>query len=69
MNCSQLLERKATTNWEKPGFSPQSLEARFNEIRAESRLWAALKPSPSPSNSHEPDRAATLRPVSTPRWG
>jgi len=69
MNCSQLLERKSTTNWEKPAFSPQSLEAKLDEIRAESRLWAALKPSPTPSNSRQLDQAPAQTPVSTPRWG
>jgi len=68
MNCSQLLERKAATNWEKSAFSPQSLEAKLNEIRAESRLWAALKSSSSPPASRRVDGAPDQTPVSPPRW-
>ncbi len=66
MNCSQLLERKAATNWEKSAFTPQSLEAKLNEIRSESQLWAALRPSPSNERS---DRTLPQTPFATPRWG
>ena len=68
MNCSQILERKAATNWEKP-ISPQSLEAKLNEIRAESRLWAALKPSAPSANGARSNRALPQTPVAAPRWG
>jgi len=69
MNCSQILERKAKTNWEKAAFSPESLEAKLDEIRAESRLWAALKTSASPSSPRHLDRDLAQTPVSSPRWG
>jgi len=68
MNCSQLLERKAATNWEKPAFSPQSLEVKLNEIRAESRMWAALKPAAPTQASPRFDRTTASAPTPTLRW-
>lgn len=65
MNCSQLLERRATTNWEKSASSLRNLEAHLNELRPESRPWAIARPSVSSSS----DRALPQRPVSTPRLG
>lgn len=64
MNCSQLLERKALTNWEKSASSLQKLEARLNELRSEVRPWGLSRPSAQPS-----DRNFSQRPMSTARLG
>jgi hypothetical protein len=64
MNCSQLLERRATTNWEKPAASLQKLEAHLNELRSESRPWGLLRPA-----TQSPDRNFSQAPISPARLG
>jgi hypothetical protein len=65
MNCSQLLERRATTNWEKSASSLRNLEAHLNELRPESRPWGVSRPTVSSSS----DRILAQRPASSARIG
>ena len=64
MNCSQLLVRKATTNWEKSAASIQKLEAHLNELRSEARPWGSSRATTS-----APDRTFSQRPISPARLG
>jgi len=64
MNCSQLLERRATTNWEKSASPLQKLEAHLSQLRSETRPWGLSKPSTSSI-----DRNFSPRPISPARVG
>jgi hypothetical protein len=59
MNCSQLLERKATTNWEKSASSHRGLEAHPDGLRSETRPWGL----PRAANSSPSERVLVQRPV------
>jgi hypothetical protein len=50
MNCSQLLEPRAKTNWEKSTPSIRNLGDKLNEFRSALRPWGQqgqLAPSPA----------------------
>jgi transcriptional regulator GlxA family with amidase domain len=43
MNCSQLLERRATTNWERPAQLTREFTERAEPQTAESYRWSAVR--------------------------
>jgi hypothetical protein len=53
MNCSQLLDRRATTNWEKSASTFRHLTERLSELGSAIRPWVQpLSPDSSPSDSN-----------------
>jgi hypothetical protein len=45
MNCSQLLERRAITNWERSTQSLKNQAENQAEVRSEPRPWGPAKTS------------------------
>jgi hypothetical protein len=43
MNCSQLLERRANTNWERPAQPSRDLTEDLVGREADSARWSAAK--------------------------
>jgi hypothetical protein len=63
MNCSQLLDRRATTKWEKPTSTFRHLTERLSELGSAIRPWVRSMPS-DPSS---PERIFTQKPMSPAR--
>jgi hypothetical protein len=45
MNCSQLLEPRAKTNWERSTPSIRDMGEKFSELRSALRPWGQSGPS------------------------
>ena len=52
MNCSQLLEPRAKTNWERSTSSARDLGEKLSELRSVLRPWG--QPRPAMSSSTDP---------------
>jgi hypothetical protein len=64
MNCSQLLERRAITNWERTTQSLKNQAQNQAEVRSEPRPWGSVKNSGSTSA----DRFFTHPAMPPTRW-
>ena len=64
MNCSQLLERRAITNWERTTQALKNQAQNQAEVRSEPRPWGPVKNSGSISA----DRFFTHSAMSPTRW-
>jgi hypothetical protein len=63
MNCSQLLEKRATTNWERSTPSPREVRENLSELRSQPRPWGMSRPSAASSA----ERTFSQRPFSSVR--
>jgi hypothetical protein len=63
MNCSQLLDRRATTNWEKSASTFRNLTERLSELGSAIRPWV----QPTPSDPSPADRIFSQKPMSPAR--
>lgn len=63
MNCSQLLDRRTTTNWEKSASTFRHLTERLSELGSAIRPWVQSAPSASSS----PDRILAQKPMTSVR--
>jgi hypothetical protein len=63
MNCSQLLERRATTNWERSTPSLRERRENLNELQSAPRPWGLSR-----STAASPaDRIFSQKPAFPPR--
>lgn len=63
MNCSQLLDRRASTNWEKSASTFRHLTERLSELGSAIRPWV----QPVSSDSSPSERIFTQKPMTPAR--
>jgi hypothetical protein len=64
MNCSQLLERRATTNWERATPSLRDRRENMIELQSAPRPWGLSRSA----GSSPADRIFAQKPAFPTRW-